>query len=140
MEGVKADFAKSNPQLMESIHEVFESQRQEYLMYSSMHESNYHYKDSYLESFPESPTLLGKGDGHSEQDALKDSVHPDMLTESRPMLIDSNCDSHQTGYTSCIAEDTNLPIKQPLNQINIKFTLGKFITTILGSEEPLQDT
>lgn len=62
-----------------------------------------------------------------------------LLNESRPMMIDSNCDNHQMGYNSCIAEDSNLPIKQPLNQIKVELTFGKLITTVLGSEEPPLD-
>jgi len=79
VESLKEEFAsqvvKQNPELMASIHEMFESQHQEYLMYSSVYDPTAPVALSDSVAF-EPPPLLGKGDGYSQESALKDSMHP----------------------------------------------------------------
>ena len=81
---------------MESMNEMFESQRHEYLMYSSVGEScvtstmdaagksSYSMSDSSVFSMP--PPLIGKGDGYSHESALKDSLDPRMIDETMSEL------------------------------------------------------
>ena len=121
MERVKEDFAnsvvKQNPELMQSMNEMFESQRQEYMMYSSI-------GDSYVASGPPTklstvnmstidkqsasdfvtPPLIGKGDGYSAESALKDSLDPRMIDETMTELTRQ---TSQESYTPSLA--SNLP-------------------------------
>ena len=103
----------------------------------------------------EPPPLIGKGDGYSQEAALKDSMHPDHISfdiSASAMMQSQHAAQPGPGLpepdSSRIESDggasaplsnmpavTALPVKQPLNQIKVGFKLGELLLTVLCSED-----